>query len=95
MAWSDHWRCVSMRHQGTTFLKGHFQTPTRNFVADDPFCRQSEVGGKDGFWRCIGYLGHPFEKEIPWAFIARLFLTVSWDPALERAGALVIMDQRK
>ena len=23
---------------------------------------------------CIGYLGHPFEKETPWAFITLLFL---------------------
>jgi hypothetical protein len=27
---------------------------------------------------CIGYLGHPFEKKVPWAFTARLFLVVKW-----------------
>jgi hypothetical protein len=25
---------------------------------------------------CIGYLDHPFEKEAPWAFTARLFFVV-------------------
>ena len=27
---------------------------------------------------CIGYLDHPFEKEDPWAFTARIFLVVKW-----------------
>jgi hypothetical protein len=36
--------------------------------------------------RCIGYLGHPFVKEAPWNFTARLFLVVRWDSAIERAG---------
>jgi hypothetical protein len=35
---------------------------------------------------CIGYLGHPFKKAAPWTFIARLFLVVRWDSAIERAG---------
>ncbi len=35
---------------------------------------------------CIGYLGHPFEKEPPWAFTARLFFVVRWDSAIEMAG---------
>ena len=36
--------------------------------------------------RCIGYFGHPFEKEAPWAFTARLFLMVKWDSANDRGG---------
>jgi hypothetical protein len=32
---------------------------------------------------CNGYLGHPFEKEILWAVIARLFLSVRWDSAID------------
>ena len=51
MARSDQWHCVSMRHQGTTFLKRHFQTPARNFVADDLCCRLGGIGGTDGGWR--------------------------------------------
>jgi hypothetical protein len=35
---------------------------------------------------CIGYLGHPFEKKVPWAFTARLFLVVKWGLAIEMAG---------
>ena len=35
---------------------------------------------------CIGYLVYPFEKVAPWAFIAHLFLVISWDSAIERAG---------
>ena len=35
---------------------------------------------------CIGYLDHPFEKEDPWAFTARIFLVVKWGLAIEMAG---------
>jgi hypothetical protein len=35
---------------------------------------------------CIGYLDHPFEKEDPWAFTARIFLVVKWGLAIEIAG---------
>jgi hypothetical protein len=35
---------------------------------------------------CNGYLVHPFEKEAPWAFTARLFLMVKWDSANDRGG---------
>lgn len=35
---------------------------------------------------CIGYFGHPFEKEAPWAFTARLFLMVKWYSANDRGG---------
>ncbi len=35
---------------------------------------------------CIGYLGHPFVKEAPWAFTACLFLVVRWGSAIEIAG---------
>jgi hypothetical protein len=41
------------------------------------------------------YLAHPFKKMAPWAFIARLFLVIRWDSAIERAGGMVLMDQRK
>src|SRR5258708_17514214 len=34
---------------GAPLLKGHFQTPARNFVANDLFGRLGRVGGKDGF----------------------------------------------
>src|SRR5579863_5874682 len=34
----------------------------------------------------IGYLDHPFEKEDPWAFTARIFLVVKWGLAIEMAG---------
>jgi hypothetical protein len=35
---------------------------------------------------CIGYLGHPFVKEAPWAFTARLFFVVRWHSAIVIAG---------
>jgi hypothetical protein len=35
---------------------------------------------------CIGYLGHPFLKKLPWAFNTILFLVVRWDSAIERVG---------
>jgi len=35
---------------------------------------------------CNGYLGHPFEKVVPWAFTARLFLVIKWNSAIEIAG---------
>ena len=35
---------------------------------------------------CIGYLGHPFVKEAPWAFTARLFFVVKGILAIEIAG---------
>ena len=38
------------------------------------------------FRPCIGYLDHPFEKEDPWAFTARIFLVVKWALAIEIAG---------
>lgn len=34
---------------GAPLLKGPFQTPARNFVADDLLCRLGRIGGKDGF----------------------------------------------
>jgi hypothetical protein len=34
---------------------------------------------------CIGYLAHPFEKEALWAVITNLFLSVSWNSAIEKA----------
>ena len=51
MARSDHWRCVSMRHQGAPFLKGHFQTPALYESADDLFYRLGGIRGKNGGWR--------------------------------------------
>jgi hypothetical protein len=36
-----------------------------------------------------GYLAHPFEKEILWAFTACLFLVVSWHSAIVIAGEWV------
>ena len=36
--------------------------------------------------RCIGYLGHPFVKEAPWAFITLRFLFVRWYSAIDRGG---------
>ena|SRR5947209_5326548 len=38
---------------GAPFLKRHFQTPTRNFVADDLLCRLGRIGGKDRFGRAL------------------------------------------
>jgi hypothetical protein len=35
---------------------------------------------------CIGYLGHPFVKEVPWSFTARLFFVVKGILAIEIAG---------
>ena len=33
---------------------------------------------------CIGYIGHPFVKEGPWAFIATLSLVARWYSAIDR-----------
>src|SRR6266487_2005947 len=33
---------------------------------------------------CIGYLGHPFEKEAPWASTTLRFPVVRWDSAINR-----------
>jgi hypothetical protein len=33
---------------------------------------------------CIGYLGHPFEKETPWAYITLRFLSFRWYSAIDR-----------
>jgi hypothetical protein len=44
---------------------------------------------------CKGYLVHPFEKDVPWAFTARLFFVVRWHSAIVIAGGMVLMDQRK
>ena len=38
---------------GAPFLKRPLQTPARNFVSDELFCRLEEVGGKDGFGRTL------------------------------------------
>jgi hypothetical protein len=35
---------------------------------------------------CIGYIGHPFVKEGPWAFIATLSLVARWYSAIDRGG---------
>jgi hypothetical protein len=49
---------------------------------------QCPIGGQSTkrVHSCIGYLDHPFEKEDPWAFTARLFLVVKWGLAIEMAG---------
>jgi hypothetical protein len=47
------------------------------------------------FATCIGYLGHPFEKETPWAFITRLFLVIRWYSAIDRGREMVLMHKRK
>ena len=39
-----------------------------------------------GFHSCIGYIGHPFVKEGPWAFIATLSLVARWYSAIDRGG---------
>jgi Cyanobacterial TRADD-N associated 2-Transmembrane domain len=44
------------------------------------------VGTVTAISGCNGYLAHPFEKEAPWAFTARLFLMVKWDSANDRGG---------
>src|SRR6266581_3283471 len=51
-----------------------------------PFGRTHGFRPLEGPLTCIGYLGHPFEKEAPWAFIASLFLSVRWDSAIDRGG---------
>jgi len=33
---------------------------------------------------CIGYLGHPFEKETPWAYVTLRFLSFRWYLAIDR-----------
>src|SRR5256885_12941083 len=38
------------------------------------------------FRSCIGYIGHPFVKEGPWAFIATLSLIARWYSAIDRGG---------
>jgi crotonobetainyl-CoA:carnitine CoA-transferase CaiB-like acyl-CoA transferase len=44
---------------------------------------------------CIGYLGHPFVKETPWAFTAHLFLVDRWDSAIEIAGEFFSWTRKK
>ena len=44
------------------------------------------VTGATGVCSCNGYLGHPFLKKTPWAFITRLFLVVRWYSATDREG---------
>jgi hypothetical protein len=35
---------------------------------------------------CIGYIGHPFEKESPWAYITFRFLSIRWYSAIVEEG---------
>ena len=54
-------------------LKAHFVLHTVDLLEGPESSRGPARGSVSP---CIGYLDHPFEKEAPWAFTARLFFVV-------------------